>query len=199
MSQTFAEVFAAHHHSALRLATRLTGGDVDLAEDVTAEAFARIHRCWRDGIDHPRAYVHRAVVNTATDRFRQRGRERDLLPRLFEPEGVTAHDEQLAQRDALVDALAGLPVQQRTVLVLRYFEDRSEAEIAALMGTSRGAVKSSAARGLSRLRARLAGPPRREGAATAEPADVAAAYVADADVATLDRAASDAARPALAA
>ena len=148
----FTEFFGANQQRALRLAYLLTG-DRQLAEDIAAEAFARVLARWSDDIRDPGAYLRRAVVNTVNSSFRRRGTERRMGPLLHVP---TDDRDRVAggvvDRDVVLAALAQLPPQQRTVLVLRYYDDRSEAEIARILGISAGSVKSNASRGLARLR-----------------------------------------------
>lgn len=149
----FAAVFAAHHGEAVRLGYLLTG-DRDRAEDAVAEAFVKVYRRWRrGGIDNPRAYLRRAVVNEVNSRFRRLALERREAARSWgDDRGARAADEQHADRDALMTALAQLPARQRTAVVLRYYNDLSEQDTAAAMGVALGTVKSSTARGLDRLR-----------------------------------------------
>lgn len=150
----FAGVFAAHHPEALRLAYLLTG-DASRAEDVVADAFVKVWRRWQRGpVDHPRAYIRRAVVNETNSRFRRlRLERREAEKRSGDDRGARAHDERLADADELFAALRSLSERQRTAIVLRYYADLSEADTAAAMGCSIGTVKSSVSRGLGRMRA----------------------------------------------
>jgi RNA polymerase sigma factor (sigma-70 family) len=94
------------------------------------------------------------LYNLAADGWRRRGRWRQRLP-LLRPEEdrpLAGGTDVIDLRDSLVRLLRQLPPQQRTVIVLRYWEQRTEAETAALLGCSEGAVKSAASRGLGRLR-----------------------------------------------
>lgn len=149
----FADVFAAHHAGALRLAYLLTG-DRDRADDVVAEAMAGVWRAWERGrVEHPRAYIRRAVVNVANSGFRRlRLERREAQKRSGDGRGARAHDEQTADADVVLAALRRLPERQRTAVVLRYYADLSEADTAAAMACSVGTVKSSVSRGLARLR-----------------------------------------------
>lgn len=150
----FADVFAAHHVEALRLAYLLCG-DRHRAEDAVSEAFVRVYRRWRKGgIDHPRAYIKRAVVNEVNSRFRRLTVERrEAAKQSADNRGVRAADDQLADADLIFRTLQALPERQRTAIVLRYYADLSEAEIATTMGIAAGTVKSTVSRGLERLRA----------------------------------------------
>lgn len=152
----FADLFAAHHSEALRLAYLLTG-DHHRAEDIVGDAFVKIYRRWRrGGIQQPRAYIRRAVVNETNSRFRRLALERrEAERRSGDERGVRGAEDQLADRDAVFRALHRLPARQRTAVVLRYYSDLSEAEAAEVMGVSVGTVKSSVSRGLERLRSLL--------------------------------------------
>jgi RNA polymerase sigma-70 factor (sigma-E family) len=154
-SRDFADVFAAHHAEALRVAYLLTG-DRHRAEDVVSEAFVKVFRRWGAGVEQPRAYIRRAVVNEANSRFRRLALERrEAAKRSGDERGARGADEQLADQDAVFKALRRLPERQRTALVLRYYSDLPEREVAEAMGVSVGTVKSSVSRGLERLRAEL--------------------------------------------
>lgn len=152
----FADVCAAHHADALRLAYLLTG-DADRAEDAVADAFVKCYRRWRTGgIDQPRAYVRRAVVNEVNSRFRRLAVERrEAAKRHGDTRGTRSADEQVVDRDEVFAALQALPARQRTAIVLRYYHDLSEADTAEAMAISVGTVKSSVSRGMERLRGLL--------------------------------------------
>ncbi len=137
----------------LHAAIALTGSRQD-AEDLLQAAVERLLRR-RRRVDDLEAYLRRALYNLAVDGWRRRGawhRRRNLLPSLpgdgIGPDPVSMVD----LRDALVRALRELPPRQRAVLVLRYWEQLTQAETAELLGCSEGTVKSTASRGLSRLR-----------------------------------------------
>jgi RNA polymerase sigma-70 factor (sigma-E family) len=153
----FAEVFAAHHAEALRLAYLLCG-DRHRAEDITADAFVKLYRRWsRGGIDNPRAYLRRSVVNEVNSKFRRLALERrEAAKRSGDDRGARSPEDQLADADAIAAALAALPQRQRMAVVLRYFADLPEREAAELLGVSVGTVKSSVSRGLDRMRTLLA-------------------------------------------
>jgi RNA polymerase sigma-70 factor (sigma-E family) len=140
-----------------RLAFLLVRDD-ELAQDLVQEAFVRLMRKWRT-IRNPiavEAYLQRIVVNLARKSWRRRTTERRYL------EGPRSHDVEVEQpdvetRDQLRIALSELPFRQRAAIVLRYYEDLSEAEIARLLGCPKGTVKSSLSRGLVSMRVRLEG------------------------------------------
>lgn len=137
----------------LHTAIALTGNRAD-AEDLLQAAVERLLRS-RRGVDDLEAYLRRILYNLAADGWRKRGvwhRWRTLLP--SQPEAGTGPDPVAVVdlRDALFRALRELPPRQRTVLVLRYWEQLTQTETAALLGCSEGTVKSTASRGLARLR-----------------------------------------------
>ncbi|WP_076816040.1 SigE family RNA polymerase sigma factor [Pseudofrankia asymbiotica] len=148
----------------LRSAVLLTG-DRGAAEDLLQVALERTYRHWRRiGAEAPEAYIRRALVNASISRWRRRRfHEVPLLTegRWAADTRVADHAEALSQRDGLVRALLTLPPRQRAVIVLRYLDDLSEADVAATLGCSVGSVKSHASRGLARLResSHLSAPP----------------------------------------
>jgi RNA polymerase sigma-70 factor (sigma-E family) len=118
-------------------------------------ALERAYRRWshvrREGA--PEAYVRRIIVNTATDWWRrERGLRRVPLDDLSVPALEDLRLDSLTSREQLLAGLRQLPVGQRTVLVLRYFDDLTEAETARTLGCSVGTVKSQHARAMARLR-----------------------------------------------
>ncbi|MFD2083151.1 RNA polymerase sigma-70 factor, sigma-E family [Actinopolymorpha cephalotaxi] len=152
----FREFVALRWTSLLRTAYLLVG-DHGHAEDLVQSALVRTHRRWSglENRDQPERYVRKVLVNLASSHWRRRLHFRES-PVADVPErtvaDATAHSD---LRDELWQALRSLPPRMRAVLVLRYFEDLSEAEIAAVLGCSTGTVKSQASRGLARLRAGL--------------------------------------------
>ena len=147
------EGFVAESGDALlRMATLLTA-DPDAAEDVYQETLHRLAMRW-SRVDSPRAFCRRVMHNIVIDQARARKRRpRELFavhdrgdPRAGDP--VTAAE----LRPALLAALGTLTLQQRTVVVLRYFDDLSENEVAELLGVSPGTVKSTASRAVAQLR-----------------------------------------------
>ncbi|MFG2301653.1 SigE family RNA polymerase sigma factor [Actinacidiphila glaucinigra] len=141
----------------LRTARSLTANPCD-AEDLLQTALTKTYLAW-DRIDDHRAldgYVRRTLVNTRTSQWRRRRVEEYATEELPEPYGhaVAGPDaaEQQAQRDALLRAIARLPVRQRAMVVLRYYEDMSEVQTAEALGVSVGTVKSAVSRALGKLR-----------------------------------------------
>lgn len=137
-------------------------GNRDAAEDLVQETLERACRKWRTiaAKDSPEAYVRRIMVNLANDRWR---RFRRTVPDQDGGDRAAPGDDygQVDTRDQLVRALQGLPMRMRTVVVLRYFHDLSDDEIAADLGISPSTVRSQLARGIDRLRGQfpvLSGP-----------------------------------------
>ncbi|BBC34849.1 hypothetical protein SGFS_061430 [Streptomyces graminofaciens] len=151
--------FAAYATAAwprlVRTAHMLTG-DFHEAEDLVQTTLAKVYSRWRriprDEVDF---YVRRSLVNNNISRVRKRRVAHLLMPflpeRVHEPQA--GHAESIAQRAALTQALTELSARQRSVLVLRYWEDLGENEIAELLGCSLGTVKTHLRRGLTALRA----------------------------------------------
>jgi len=146
----------------LRLATLLLGGDSRRAEEVVQDALLGLHRAWDRLADPERAagYLRRSVVNGCRSVHRHGTVEQRHLRLLARDEvapGDTEHDS--AEHDAVVRVMRTLPVRQREVLVLRYWQDASETDIARTLGISAGAVKTHASRGMAAVRAALATTP----------------------------------------
>jgi RNA polymerase sigma-70 factor (sigma-E family) len=139
----------------LRTAYLLTG-DQHLAEDLVQEALARTHRAWSRLQDtgNAEAYTRKVMYHTQVSRWRRR-RVAEAMPGDL-PEaagrGSGDHASLASLRVTLGRALASLSPRQRAVVVLRFFEDHSEAEAAELLGVSVGTIKSQTARALERLR-----------------------------------------------
>jgi len=141
----------------VRLAYLLTG-DRGHAEDLVQAALEKTHRRWDKvaRMDAPIAYVRRVMVNTAIS-WRRRRRVVEV-PLLAADGPVSDPYAPVDQRQQVLVALRRLPPRMRAVLVLRYFADLSEADVADALGCSVGSVKSQASRGLSRLREHLESP-----------------------------------------
>ncbi len=119
------------------------------AEDLLQTALAKAWQAWPRLDGQPEAYVRKVVVNTYSSWWRRRWRGE--VPHGELPE-QPAPGADLEQRDLVWDALGRLPRRQRAVVVLRYYEDLSEAEIARLLGISTGTVKSQCSKALAHLR-----------------------------------------------
>jgi RNA polymerase sigma-70 factor (sigma-E family) len=155
-----------HVDDLLRTAYLIVWDEAD-AEDLVQECLMKIARRWPRirRMEQPRAYARRILVNLALDGARGRARRRSEL----EPGAVArslAIDPlpALDTRAELLQALGQLPPRQRAVIVLRYFNDLTEAQVAEVLGCSPGTVKSSASRGLARLREALQPVPLQPGA-----------------------------------
>ncbi len=155
------ELYAAHYRQLVRLSVLLVR-DVPSAEEVVQDAFVAMHGRWsrlREP-DKALAYLRQAVVNRSRSVLRHRG-VRDRYAATYESPHLVPHpgaDEAALSADRrarVLDALRELPTRQREVLALRYYLDLSEADIAATLGISRGAVKSHASRGAAALRTLL--------------------------------------------
>ena len=159
LAEGFEQVWEAHRDRLWRTAW-LICADADLTDDVVANAGARAWRGWSErGVSNPAAYLRRAVVNEATDRFRSKGRDRRWADRRTgEGRGQSLLDDQAADKIDLARALAKLSVGQRTVVVLRYWDDLSEADTADALSISPGTVKSRASRALAALAVELDRP-----------------------------------------
>ncbi|GIH17141.1 SigE family RNA polymerase sigma factor [Rugosimonospora africana] len=138
----------------LRSAYLLTG-DRHAAEDLLQDALERVYRRWSRIATSPEAYARRALVNGATNRWRLR-RRRPEAPLIDAHDPADPdHAGRVALRAVVENALRELPARQRATVVLRYFDDLSEAEVASLLNCSVGTVKTHASRGLARLRTAL--------------------------------------------
>ena len=150
------ELYAEHYRGLVRLAVLLLR-DQGLAEDVVQDSFVAMHGRWHR-IDPAKAhaYLRQTVVNRCRSALRHRTVVARHQPDPI-PDGAPADESVLRAvgRSAVLDALAELPTRQREVLVLRFYLDLSEADIAATLGISRGAVKSHASRAAATLRQRL--------------------------------------------
>lgn len=150
LGEDFDEFVVSASPGLLLLALRLCG-DRGEAEDMLQVTLWRVARHWPVSGGNPVGYARRVIVNLQTDRWRKRSRGHWETPVAAVPERVVV-ELQIEERQALVDALFRLPPRQRTIVVLRYWEDISLEETAALIGCSVGTVKSTASRGLERLR-----------------------------------------------
>lgn len=148
----FSTAVADHHQELARFAFRLCG-DRTSAEDIVAEAYARVWPHWRRGrVAEVLPYLMRAVANEAFTRHRRRRLERskEQPPR---PLVQGPFEEQVDDHDELWSAVGRLAPKQRVVLVLRIYEDLSEEQTASMLGIPEGTVKSRLSRALDALRA----------------------------------------------
>ena len=150
------ELYAAHWHALVRLAYLMVH-DVTLAEDITQDALVAVHQRWGRLRDSHAAlgYVRRTIVNRARSALRHRGVVERHARRTGAEESVASAEHSAmehVEHEEMLAALHELSEKQREVLILRYYGELSEAEIADALGISRGAVKTHAHRGLARLR-----------------------------------------------
>ncbi|GIF95608.1 SigE family RNA polymerase sigma factor [Catellatospora citrea] len=152
--RAFAEFVAARSDALLRSAWLLTG-DAGRAEDLLQTALAKAWRRWAavERADSPEAYVRRTIFTTYVSWWRRRWRAETPSGDLPERASHADHAGTVAARDAVTRALGRLSRRARAVVVLRYVEDRPVAEVAALLGSTPGAVKVLASRALATLRA----------------------------------------------
>ena len=143
----FAEFVSARSGALLRTAYLLTGNHQDAEDLVQAALFKAVSRWGR--LREPEPYVRRILVHESISRWRRRRWRETSLERL--PERAS-EDADIDQRVVLANALDQLAPRQRAVIVLRYFDDLTEAETAGLLGISVGTVKSQARDALVRLR-----------------------------------------------
>lgn len=149
------EEFAAFVTAALPRLLRfgyLLTGNPGTAEDLVQTALARTWRAWKlRSIDDPQAFVRKVMVNSYASWYRRKAAT-EIVTADPEQDAVIADEaERVDDRDAMWRALLTLSPKQRAVVVLRYYEELTESEIAAVMGTTTGTVKSHAVRALRRL------------------------------------------------
>jgi RNA polymerase sigma-70 factor (sigma-E family) len=152
----FEAYMAARQPSLLRTAYLLTG-DRHTAEDLVQTALAKLYLSWdkvqrRELVD---AYVRRILVNENNSTWRRAWRRREVTTDEVPEHGTVIDEHDLGQKAALWDFVQTLPRKQRAVIVLRFYEELSEAETAHVLGISVGTVKSLASRALASMRGRL--------------------------------------------
>ncbi len=156
-SEVVTELYDAHYNQLVRLALLLVH-DLQTAEEVVQDAFEAMHKAWRRLRDSEKAlsYLKQTVVNRSRSVLRHR-KVVDMHSPKPAPDEPSAEHAVLAllERSAVVSALRALPERQREAMVLRYYADLSEADIARAMGISRGAVKSHTARAMAALKSTL--------------------------------------------
>ncbi|MEU5091678.1 SigE family RNA polymerase sigma factor [Streptomyces sp. NPDC021356] len=149
----FDEFVAARWSALLHLARLLTGGDRHRAEDLVQDSLVKLWFVWpKVAHEAPEAYVRRVMARAAARSARRRWwgeRPVDQLPETPVAGDVSAT---VAERSRLEAALARLPARQRAVVVLRYYQDLSERQVADALGCPVGTARSHAARGVARLR-----------------------------------------------
>jgi RNA polymerase sigma-70 factor (sigma-E family) len=154
-SRDFADFVRQRSTPMLRTAWLLTGGDWALAEDLAQAAFSEVWRHWArvSVMEAPEAYAHKIMLNTFLSwRRRRRWTAEISTERFVVSPATTGGFARVDMREVLRHALRELTTKQRAVITLRYFEDRSEAETAAIMGCAVGTVKSQASKAIAKLR-----------------------------------------------
>jgi RNA polymerase sigma-70 factor (sigma-E family) len=153
-TQAVTAIYTTHYRSLVRLAVLLVR-DVATAEEVVQDSFIAMHGAWRRMRDSDKAlsYLRQSVVNRSRSVLRHRVVVDRNAPKPA-PDMPSAEQGALSllERSAVIAALRTLPPRQREALVLKYYADLSEAQIATTMGISQGAVKSHTARGMASLR-----------------------------------------------
>jgi RNA polymerase sigma-70 factor (sigma-E family) len=154
------ELYVRHADAAVRLAYLLTG-DRALAEDLAQDAFVRlagrfVHLRDPGAFD---AYLRTTIVNLSHSHFRRKKVERAYLDRVRSAPAPVGTDTtgRYEERQELWDALGRLSRRQRAAIVLRFYEDLPETEVAQVLGCAPGTVKSLVSRGLERLRTEIRG------------------------------------------
>ncbi|GIJ48606.1 RNA polymerase subunit sigma-24 [Virgisporangium aliadipatigenens] len=155
----FDEFVLARGQALLRFAHVLCG-DAHLAEDLVQEVLARAHRKWEriEVMDAPEAYVRKAIVREFLSWRRRRSSTERVLADLPDRAGAPDPAGAVAARDEMWALLGVLPRSQRAVLVLRYYNDMSDEEIASTLGCAHATVRAHASRALTRLRAAMGRP-----------------------------------------
>jgi RNA polymerase sigma-70 factor (sigma-E family) len=154
--ESFAEFVATRGTALLRTATLLCGARQD-AEDLLQTALEKAYRHWGrlDADTDPEPYVRRILVNLVISRARRWKVLKEIATARLPERSTASPTHAVELRGALIDELRRLGPRQRAVLVLRFWEDLSEAETARVLGCSVGTVKSQASRALAKLRERL--------------------------------------------
>ena len=163
----FAEFVRLRSGPLLRTAYLLCAGDRPAAEDLLQDVLERMYPRWRRISGSPEAYARAALANTATNRWRRQARrvtETALIADVTHTP-MTGPHERVGEHDDLLAALAALAPGQRAAVVLRYFDDLTEADTAAAVNCRVGTVKSQTSRGLARLRELLSRPNAHTGGA----------------------------------
>lgn len=151
----YRDAFVQHRGRLVGLAV-LLGAPSWAVEDLVDDAFVGAFGPWKEGrVDDLRAYLRRSVINGIYGLGRHERARTRWLARQRPAHGTDAADERMVEHQRLVAALRRLPVELRTAVVLRYCEDLTEQDAAAVMGVAVGTVKSRTARGLARLRGLL--------------------------------------------
>ncbi|WP_194917899.1 SigE family RNA polymerase sigma factor [Catenulispora rubra] len=152
--QAFQEFTAAHGARLFRTAYFLAGGDWHLAEDLTQDTLVKVYLAWRrvSRVEHPAAYAQTVLTRTFIS---QRRRKRSTEQPIADPPDRVIEDVDSAVRLTLLAELANLSARDRAVVVLRYWEDLSVEDVAAVLNISSASVRTQSSRALGRLRLAL--------------------------------------------
>ncbi len=152
----FAE-FVSARSAALHRAAYLMVGEVSLAQDLVQEALTKTYVAWPRLRDpgNAEAYTRKAITTTAISWFRRKSWSHERAHGEVPERATDGHDTGVTQSAWLWEALQELPVRQRAAIVLRYYEDLTEAQTAEAMGCALGTVKSQVSAGITKLRTRL--------------------------------------------
>jgi RNA polymerase sigma-70 factor (sigma-E family) len=156
-ADTITEIYISHYNQLVRLSVMLIH-DVQSAEEVVQQAFEAMHLAWKDLGDSNKAVKY--LLRTVVSKSRSLRRRRKIIGlRVPKPASIEPNAENLTltmiERSAVAAALRSLPSRQREAIVLRYYADLSDADIAAAMGISRGAVKSNTVQAMAKLKSIL--------------------------------------------
>ena len=150
-------LYLTHYRPLVRVAALLVQ-DLAMAEEIVQDSFVAVHAAWRrlPDADHALTYLRRSVVDRSRAALRQHVTVDKLAPRLApDPPSGRGEASIEVERSAFISALWTLPLRQREVVVLRYFADLPETQVASATGISEDAVKAHAARAMSSLRTEL--------------------------------------------
>ncbi len=149
--------FATARFGALRRYAYLVVGDDHQAQDLVQEALTKTYVAWPRLRDpgNAEAYARKAITTTAISWFRKKSWNNEAPTELLPERAMGSATDEVAQRDWIWQGLLALPVRQRTAIVLRYYEDLTEAQTAEAMDCAVGTVKSQVSAGLRKLRERL--------------------------------------------
>jgi RNA polymerase sigma-70 factor (sigma-E family) len=154
--EEFDAFMTASWPSLYRTAVLMTG-DPQLAEDLLQTAMGKVYKAWPriSRMEHPRSYARKILAHEATTWWRKRSSSE--LPSEIRPESASTpgHEDQVAEADWMWQALRQLSPRQRAVLVLRYYEDLTGAQIGETLGISEGAVKAHTHHALRNLESTL--------------------------------------------
>lgn len=152
--QAFQDFTAAHGARLFRTAYFLAGGDWHLAEDLTQDTLVKVYLAWRrvSRVENPAAYAQTVLTRTFIS---QRRRKRSTEQPIAEPPERVVEDVDTSVRLTLLAELATLSAKDRAVVVLRYWEDLSVEDVAAVLHISSASVRKQSSRALARLRVAL--------------------------------------------